>query len=137
MNLQGIRTLSIFIFIQKWWKQKNHVFGQLQAFIITSCKKIVPIFIQWKSLFWQKEHAIFFLIIPLAHSTSFTPNVVLKEVIFQKLHIITTDNIQFILFNRAFYLFESSLYYNHHNYDGDVIVIPSTIILALGQMLGL
>jgi hypothetical protein len=74
----------------------------------------------------------FFLVIPLVHCIPFAPNEMLRRVIFQKLHIVVEDNIQFILFNRAFYLFESSLYYNHHNYDGDVIVIPFAIILALG-----
>ncbi len=73
---------------------------------------------------------------PLIHCVPFAPNLLLKGVIFQKLHIIGGDNIQFIPFNHAFYVFESSLYYNHHNYVGDVIVIPSAIILALGQVFG-
>jgi hypothetical protein len=85
-----------------------------------------------KKTIWQKRHVILFFGNPLAYCVPFTPNLLSKGVIFQKIHIVGGGNIQFIPFNHAFYVFESSLYYNHHNYNGNVIVIPSAIILALG-----
>jgi hypothetical protein len=42
-------------------KKKTHnVLGQLQTFIITSCKKIVPKFIHMKNVFWGKNHIVLF-----------------------------------------------------------------------------
>jgi hypothetical protein len=46
-----------------------------------------------------------------------------KKVIFQELHATGGDMIQFIPFVRAFYAFESPLFYNHRNHEGDVIVV--------------
>jgi hypothetical protein len=48
-------------------------------------------------------------------------------VIFQEFHVACGDLIQLVPFFRAFYAFESPLFYNHHNCEGDVIVIPSTM----------
>jgi hypothetical protein len=42
---------------------------------------------------------------------------------------------QFIPFVRAFYAFESPLFYNHHNREGDVIIIPSTMETRQGDPL--
>jgi hypothetical protein len=53
-----------------------------------------------------------------------TFNSVSKRVIFQKLHAIGGNIIQFIPFVRAFYAFEFPLFYNCCNHEGDVIVIP-------------
>jgi len=44
--------------------------------------------------------------------------------------------IQFIPFVHAFYAFECPLFYNHHNYEDDVIVIPSTMGTHQGDPLG-
>jgi hypothetical protein len=51
-------------------------------------------------------------------------NSVSKRVIFQKLYVTGGDIMQFIPFVCAFYVFESPLFYNHYNHEGDVIVIP-------------
>jgi hypothetical protein len=51
-------------------------------------------------------------------------NLVSKWVIFQKLHVGGGDIIQLIPFVRAFYAFECPLFYNHHNYEIDVTIIP-------------
>ncbi len=53
-----------------------------------------------------------------------TFNLVSKGVIFQELCVVGGDNIQFIPFVGTFYAFESPLFYNHHNHEGDVIMIP-------------
>jgi len=50
----------------------------------------------------------------------------LRGVIFQELHAIDGDIIQLIPFVRAFYAFESPLFYYHRNCEGDVTIIPST-----------
>jgi len=47
-----------------------------------------------------------------------------KIVIFQKLHATSGDIIQLIPFVYAFYAFESILVYNHHNHEGEGMVIP-------------
>jgi hypothetical protein len=51
-------------------------------------------------------------------------NSVLRKVIFQKLSAISGDVIQLIPFVHAFYAFESPLFYNHHNREGHIIIIP-------------
>ncbi len=53
-------------------------------------------------------------------------NSVSKRVIFQELHVVNGDIIQLIPFVCAFYAFEFPLFYNHHNRESDVMVIPST-----------
>jgi hypothetical protein len=50
-----------------------------------------------------------------------------KRVIFQELCVTSGDIIQFIPFVCAFYAFESPLFYNHCNCEGDVTIIPSTM----------
>ncbi len=47
-----------------------------------------------------------------------------RGVIFQELCALGGDIMQFIFFVRAFYEFESPLFYNHYNCEGNVIVIP-------------
>jgi len=54
-------------------------------------------------------------------------NSVSKGVIFQKFHATNGDIIQLILFFWALYAFESPLFYNHHNHESDVTMIPSTM----------
>jgi hypothetical protein len=51
----------------------------------------------------------------------------LRGVIFQELCAIGGDIIQFIPFVRAIYAFEFPLFYNHHNCEDDVTIIPSTM----------
>jgi hypothetical protein len=63
-------------------------------------------------------------------------NLVLKGVIFHKLHATCGDIIQFIPFVHAFYAFEYPLFYNHHNCDGNVTIIPSTMGIHQGDPLG-
>jgi hypothetical protein len=46
---------------------------------------------------------------------------------FQDLHVRGSDVVQFIFFVHIFYGFESPLYYDHCNHDGDVSVTPSTV----------
>jgi len=55
-------------------------------------------------------------------------NSVLRGVIFQELHAASGDIIQLIPFVRVFYVFESPLFYNHHNHENDVISIPFAIL---------
>jgi len=54
-------------------------------------------------------------------------NSMLKRVVFQELRAIGGDILQPIPFVRAFYAFEFPLIYNHHNREGDVTIIPSTM----------
>jgi len=63
-------------------------------------------------------------------------NLVSRGAIFQELCVTSGDIIQLILFVRAFYAFESPLFYSHHNCDGDVIVIPSIMGTCQGDPLG-
>ncbi len=51
-------------------------------------------------------------------------NLVSRGVIFQKLCVVGGDIIQIIPFVHAFYAFEFPLFYNHHNCEGDVVIIP-------------
>jgi len=50
-----------------------------------------------------------------------------RGVIFQELRAAGGDIIQFIPFVRAFYAFESPLFYNHRTSEGDVIIITSAM----------
>ncbi len=43
---------------------------------------------------------------------------------------------QFIPFGHAFNAFESTLFYNHCNYEGNVIIIPSAMGTCQGDLLG-
>jgi hypothetical protein len=54
-------------------------------------------------------------------------NSVSKRVIFQKLRVTNGDIMQLIPFVHAFYAFESPLFYSHHNREGDVTIILSTM----------
>jgi hypothetical protein len=51
-------------------------------------------------------------------------NLVLRTIIFQKLHVTNGDIIQLIPFVHAFYAFESPLFYIHCDKKCDVIVMP-------------
>jgi len=59
-----------------------------------------------------------------------------RGVIFQKFLVTSGDIIQFILFVHAFYAFESSMFYNHCNRDGNIIVIPFAMGTRQGDLLG-
>jgi hypothetical protein len=63
-------------------------------------------------------------------------NSVSRKVIFQKLRVIGGDIIQFIHFVHAFYAFESPLFYNHCNREGDVTIIPFAMETRQGDPLG-
>ncbi len=52
---------------------------------------------------------------------------VLRGIIFQKFRVTGGDIIQLIHFVCAFYAFIFPLFYNHRNYESDVIVIPSAM----------
>ncbi len=54
-------------------------------------------------------------------------NFMSRGIMFQDLHVIGSHVVQFIFFVHTFYAFESPLYYDHCNHDGDVNVIPSTM----------
>jgi len=58
-----------------------------------------------------------------------------RGVIFQKLLVTSGDIIQFILFVHAFYAFESSMFYNHFNRDGNITVIPFAMGTRQGDLL--
>jgi hypothetical protein len=60
----------------------------------------------------------------------------LKRVIFQELHVVGGDIIQLIPFVNAFNAFKSPLFYNHHNRDGDVTIIPSAMGTHEGDPFG-
>jgi hypothetical protein len=59
-----------------------------------------------------------------------------RGVIFQELHAIGGDIIQFIHFVRAFYVFEFLLFYSHCNRDSDVTIIPFAMGTCQGDLLG-
>ncbi len=63
-------------------------------------------------------------------------NLVSKGVIFRKLHASGENIIQFLPFVHAFYAFESLLFYNHYNHDGNVMVIPSAMGICQNRLLG-
>jgi hypothetical protein len=54
-------------------------------------------------------------------------NLMSRGIIFQKLCATGGDIIQLIPFVHAFYAFDSPFFYNHHNCEGKVMVIPSTM----------
>ncbi len=56
-----------------------------------------------------------------------------KWIIFQELCVIGINIIQLIPFVCEFYTFESPLFYNHHNRERDVIIIPSTMGIRQGD----
>jgi hypothetical protein len=58
-----------------------------------------------------------------------------RGVIFQKLCVASGDIIQLIPFFRAFYAFESSMFYSHRNSDGNIIVIPFAMGTHQGDLL--
>ncbi len=65
-------------------------------------------------------------------------NLVLRRVIFQELCVASGGIMQLIPFIRAFYAFyafEYLLFYNHHNHEGDVIVIPFAMGICLNNPL--
>jgi hypothetical protein len=57
-------------------------------------------------------------------------------VIFQELHAVSVDIIQLIPFVCAFYAFESPLFYNLHNHEGDVTIIPFAMEIHQSDPLG-
>jgi len=59
-----------------------------------------------------------------------------KRVIFHKLHATNGNIIRLIPFVCAFYAFESHMFYNHHNHEGSVTVIPSTMGICQGDIGG-
>jgi hypothetical protein len=59
-----------------------------------------------------------------------------RRVIFQKLRVVSGDNIQLIPFVRAFYAFESHLFYSHHNHENDVTIIPFAMGTCQGDPWG-
>ncbi len=59
-----------------------------------------------------------------------------KGVIFQKLCTISEDIMQLIPFVHAFYAFESPMFYNHCNHEGDVTIIPFAMGTHQGDPLG-
>jgi hypothetical protein len=60
----------------------------------------------------------------------------LRGVIFQELCVACGDIIQLIPFICAFYAFKFPLFYNHHNCESDVTIIPSTMGIRQGDLLG-
>jgi hypothetical protein len=54
-------------------------------------------------------------------------NLMSKRVIFQKVCVTSGDIIQLIPFVLTLYAFEFPLFYNHHNRDGNVTIISSTM----------
>jgi hypothetical protein len=65
-----------------------------------------------------------------------TFNLMSKGVIFQERRVVGGNIIQFIPFVCAFYAFESPLFYNHHNCEGNIIIIPSIMGTWQGGPLG-
>jgi hypothetical protein len=65
-----------------------------------------------------------------------TFNSVLRKIIFQELRATCGDIIQFIPFVHAFYAFEYPLFYNHHNCEGDVTIIPFAMGIRHGDPWG-
>jgi hypothetical protein len=63
-------------------------------------------------------------------------NSLLREVVFQELHVIGGDIIQPIPFVCAFYALKSPLFYSHYNCESDVIVIPFAMEIRQGDFLG-
>jgi len=59
-----------------------------------------------------------------------------RGVIFQELRVAGGNIIQLIPFVCAFYAFEYPMFYTHHNHEGNVIIIPSTMRTRQGDPLG-
>ncbi len=59
-----------------------------------------------------------------------------RRVIFQKFRVASGDIIHIIPFVRAIYAFESSLFYNHLNCEGNVTIIPFAMGTYQGDPLG-
>jgi len=59
-----------------------------------------------------------------------------RGVIFQELQVASGNIMQLIPFVHAFYAFEFPLFYNHHNCDDNVVVIPSAMGTHQGDPLG-
>jgi hypothetical protein len=55
-----------------------------------------------------------------------------RGVIFQELHVIGADIIQFIPFVHAFYEFESHVFYNHYNHGSNFTIIPFAMVILGG-----
>jgi len=56
-----------------------------------------------------------------------------RRVIFYELRAVSGSIIQFISFVHAF---EFPLFYNHHNHEGDVTIIPFAMGICQGDPLG-
>jgi hypothetical protein len=63
-------------------------------------------------------------------------NLVSRGIIFQELRVASGEIIQFIPFVCAFYAFESFLFYNHCNHEGDVTIISFTMGICQCDPLG-
>jgi hypothetical protein len=63
-------------------------------------------------------------------------NLILRRFIFQELRAACGNIIQFIPFVHASYAFGFPLFYNHHNRESNVIVIPSAMGTHQGNPLG-
>jgi hypothetical protein len=74
------------------------------------------------------------VVLQLDVANTFT--LVSKGVKFQEFRATGGDIIQLIHLVRAFYAFESPLFYNHRNYEGDVKIIPSSMGIHQGDPLG-
>jgi hypothetical protein len=59
-----------------------------------------------------------------------------RRVIFHELHAASGSIVQLIPFVHAFYAFEFPLFYNHHNHEGDVTIIPFAMGICQGHPLG-
>lgn len=53
-----------------------------------------------------------------------------KRIIFQELCIASEDVVQLIPCVYTFYVFESPLFYNNHNHERYIIMIPSLIMVT-------
>jgi len=53
-----------------------------------------------------------------------------------KKYVVGGNIIQFIPFVCPFYAFEYPLFCSHHNHESDVIIIPSTMVIHQGDILG-
>jgi hypothetical protein len=60
-------------------------------------------------------------------------NSVLRGVTFQEFRAAGGEIIYLIPFIHAFYAFESLLFYNHRNYEGDVTIIPFIMKIRQGD----
>jgi hypothetical protein len=58
-----------------------------------------------------------------------------KRVIFLKLYATNGDVIQFIPLVHAFYAFKFLLFYNHHNHESNVAIIPFAMGTCQGDPL--